>query len=329
MEIFLYAGNAVFPLILEILLGYALRKTGLLNEPFFHASRKLVFFVLLPCSVFLTICNVSGLSQINWGLTAYTFAAVLVLFALGVLVSLFLPDRRKRGVFVQCVYRSNYNIIAVPLAGLLGGEAGLAAAAVLSVTTLPQFNILAAVSMSMFMDASSARRRWRRTLLEVVKNPLVLASLAGLAVLLLREAFPSHAVSLAAVPFLYTAMDAVGKMAAPMALMTLGGLLDFKALAAKPRELVLGVLLRTLIAPLLGLGGAVWLAQAGVLSFQAGDYACLLAVFASPLATVTGVMAAQTDNDAALADELVLCTTVTGVFTLFGFVSLLRVLGYI
>lgn len=330
MEILRYAGNAVLPLILEIFFGYFLRWTGLLDESFFHASRKLVFFVLLPCSVFLTICNVPGLSSINWGLTAYVFAAVLTLFVLGLLVSLFISDRRQRGIMIQAAYRSNYNIIAVPLAGMLGGEAGLAAAAVLSVTTLPQFNILAAISMSMFVESSTAQSRWKQALLEVLKNPLVLSSMAGLAVLLLREAVPSGNISLAsAVPPLYTAMDAVAKMSTPMALITLGGLLDFRRLAASPGLLALGVLLRVLIAPLLGLGGAIWLVHAGVLSLQGGEYACMLAVFASPLATVTGVMAAQTGNDAAFADELVLCTTMISIFTLFGGVSLLRALGYI
>jgi len=335
MDVFRYAGNATFPLILLILTGCIVRKTGMVGENFFQQCRKIVFYLFLPCSIFLNIYNLESLEAVNLRLTLYVFAAVMVLFGLGVLVSLSFPDRRKRGVLIQAAFRSNYNIIAVPLAQMLGGQAGLAAAAVLMVTTIPQFNILAVISMTMFLGKKQERQSWKSLLLEIIKNPLVISSLAGLGCLLLRWWLPCNDLGepifslFGTLPVVYDTVGSLAKVATPLALVTLGGLLDFQKLGGCLRDLAIGTVLRLLVAPVLGLGGAYLLVRAGVLTLNAGEFASLLAVFAPPLATVTGIMAAQMDNDDVLADDLVLVTTAVSALTIFGFACLLRAVGLI
>ena len=48
MSIFLFAINAVLPLVLLILLGYLLRRVGFLNDEFLKIGNKVVFRVALP-----------------------------------------------------------------------------------------------------------------------------------------------------------------------------------------------------------------------------------------------------------------------------------------
>ncbi len=335
MDVLQYALNAILPLVLQIAAGYGLRRIGLLDEHFFRQCRKLVFYIVVPFSTFCCIYEVGSLSSIHWGMTLYCFAAVLVLFGVGVLVALWMPDRRKRGVMVQCSYRSNYNIIAVPLAQALGGQAGLTAVAILSVTTIPQFNVLAVIALSMFLRQSGKKQRIVSLLVDIIKNPMVIACLAGLICLLLRQFVPRRAdgtllFSLSGtLPFVYSAVHGIGKMSTPLALITLGGLFEGRKLSGNGRDLVLGTVLRTVIAPLIGLGGACWLVSQGFLELNTGEFACLIAVFASPLATVSGVMAAQMHNDDVLADQLVLTTTVVSAFTVFATACILRAAGLI
>lgn len=335
MDVFQYAINAILPLVLQIAAGYGFRRIGLLDEHFFRQCRKIVFYIVVPFSTFCCIYEVDSLSSIHWSLTFYCFAAVLILFGIGVLAALWVPDRRKRGVMVQCSYRSNYNIIAVPLSQALGGQAGLTAAAILSVPTIPQFNILAVIALSMFLRHNGKKQRLGAMLFDIIKNPMVIACLAGLGCLLLRQFVPrrgdgSLLFSLSGtLPFLYSAIHGIGKMSTPLALITLGGLFEGRKLSGNGRDLILGTALRTIIAPLVGLGGACWLVSRGLMQLNTGEFACLVAVFASPLATVSGVMAAQMHNDDVLADHLVLTTTVVSAFTVFAAACILRAAGFI
>lgn len=332
MEAFQYAANALAPLILEIALGCFLRKIGLLGENFFRQCRQLVFFVVVPVSTFCCIYDTQSVHDIHWGLSAYVFLAVLALFALGFCISLAFRDRRKRGVIIQATYRSNYNIIATPLSQALGGQAGLMAAAVLSMTTIPQFNILAVIGLTCFQTEKGGRS-FRQHLLDIVKNPMIVACAAGIACLLLRWALPKNSLGApvfslsGTLPFLYSALSAVGKMSTPLALITLGGLFDFRCLRGHTGELVFGTILRTVVSPLIGVGGAVLAERAGLLTVSAAEYACLIAVFGSPMATISGIMAAQMGGDDVLADQLVVSTTITSAFTIFATVCLLRFAG--
>ena len=52
MESFIFALNAVAPIILTVAIGYLLKKIGMMNEDFAKKANKIVFRVFLPqCSL--------------------------------------------------------------------------------------------------------------------------------------------------------------------------------------------------------------------------------------------------------------------------------------
>ena len=65
--ILLTAINAVFPIVLMILLGYLLRRSGFLNDAFIKTGTKLVFRVCLPCVLFSNVYSMSAAQTIDWG----------------------------------------------------------------------------------------------------------------------------------------------------------------------------------------------------------------------------------------------------------------------
>ena len=92
MEVFLFAVNAIVPILLLILLGYLLRRTGLLSEAFFREGNRLVFRVALPILIYTNVYDVAGLGEIRWDAVLYGLGAVLLIFALGLAaVLLFVP----------------------------------------------------------------------------------------------------------------------------------------------------------------------------------------------------------------------------------------------
>ena len=121
-HIFLTAFNAVAPIILLILLGYLLRQKGFLTEGFLENGNKLVFKILLPTMLFINIYHIESLSGIRWDLAIYALTAIFVIFCLSLVTAMITtPVAERRGVVLQCCFRSNFVIIGLPLASALGG----------------------------------------------------------------------------------------------------------------------------------------------------------------------------------------------------------------
>lgn len=331
-----YALRAILPLILEIALGCFLRRIGFLDAAFFQKGRRLVYYTALPASIFYGIYTTQTIREINPGLLVFCFLMVLMLFGIGTLMAVTLfPDHRKRGVVIQSAYRSNFSIIAISLSEALGGSGALSAAAVLSATTIPEFNVLAVLSMTMFVHPEGGKSPLRQSLRGIVTNPLIIGSLTGLGCLLVRQALPcdadGNAVFLLSekLPWLFSFIRALGQMSTPLALICLGGLFDFSKLRGAGRDILIGCALRVLIAPAVSLGAAIALNASGLMHFSTAEFACMVSVFASPLATVTGVMAAQMGSDDVYGDQLVVLTTLIGAFTLFITVCVMRANGFL
>ena len=133
MEILGFTFNAIGPIVLLILLGYGLKRVGVLDKNFLKTANGLVFRVFLPVLLFYNVYEIDDLQVVGWGSIGYALVMIVVLFLLGMaVVHCFVPDTRQKGVILQCVYRSNYAIIGLPLAASLGDETSVAFAAVLS-----------------------------------------------------------------------------------------------------------------------------------------------------------------------------------------------------
>ncbi len=156
-----------------------------LGEPFWAGLEKLVYFVLFPALLFHAIARthidfaatapfvVSGLSALCGGmllgfLARPLFGAQMMLFA-------------SR---YQCAYRFN-SYIGLAVAASLHGEAGIAAMGILLGAAVPLAN-LASVWML-------ARHGNTGVLREIVRNPLILATVAGLLFNLAEGVLPAFA----------------------------------------------------------------------------------------------------------------------------------------
>ena len=334
--IFLYAINAVLPIILLILLGYFLRQKGFVGETFVKEGNKLVFRVALPAMLFYNVYNVGSLGEINWGIVWFSLGSIALLFLLGLVMAvLFVKDKRRKGVLLQCVFRSNYAIIGVPLAEALGGSEGVAVVAVMSAFIVPAFNALAVVALSIFTGEDGERPSVKEVLRRIVTNPLIIAVAAGLLALAVRSLLPklgdgTPVFSLQRdLLFLYKTVETVSRMASPLALIVLGGQFVFSAAGKMLREIVLGTAWRTVLSPAIGLGLAILLNRLGLLRFGPAEYTALVALFGTPVAVSSAIMAGEMGNDEQLAGQYVVWTSLASMFTIFLFVVLLRSMGLI
>lgn len=323
-EIFMYAINAVMPIILLIVLGYALKVMGFFGSDFLKMANKMVFRVCLPCLLFYNVYNISNLGAIRWDVVGYSIVIIAILFVLGLLtVCFFVKDKKQKGVILQCVFRSNFAIIGIPLSEALGGAEGVAIAAILSAFTIPFFNILAVISLSLFVSEGDNKIDVKDICTKIVKNPLIIGVCFGLAALVIRSLIPVKAdgtlvFSLSgSLTFLYTAIGNVAKIASPLALIVLGGQFTFSAVRGMLKEIVTGTLWRIVLAPLVGVVAAAVLSRMNFLHFDITVYPALVALFGSPVAVSSAIMAGEMDNDEQLASQLVVWTSVGSMFTIF------------
>lgn len=335
VQIFMTATEAVLPIVLLILLGFLLRAKGFLSDGFLSVGSKVVFRLCLPVLLFTSVYSIENLSRIRWDLCLYCVGSFALIFLLGAAAAVVTtPVAERRGVLVQCIFRSNFAIIGMPLAATLGGEEAMAVAAVLAAVMIPLFNVLAVLALSMFRKDENGRVNVKKIAGDVVRNPLIVSAAAGLLVLLVRqwqiERFGTVVFSLERdLAAVYGVLRDLKSMTTPLALIVLGGQFRFSAVRGLLREVVTGTVWRIALAPVIGVGGAILLSRWGVLQCGAAEYPALIALYGSPVAVSSAIMAREMHNDEQLATQLLVWTSVASIVTIFAAVCLMMGMGLI
>lgn len=335
LHILVTASNAVLPIVLLILLGYWLRRINFVSADFVKLGNKLVFNVFLPCMLFINVYDIKSFDSISWDIVLYSVIMVFLLFLLGVLLAVFTTKApRMRGPITQCMFRSNFAIIGLPLATALGGEEAEATAAIISAFTIPVFNILAVLSLTMYETGNGKGKVDIAGILKkICRNPLIISIVLGLVCLGLRSLqtllFGKTVFLIKDIGFVYDTLNKLKSIASPFALVVLGGQFTFSAVKSLWKEISAGTIGRIVIAPVLGIGAAILLNALGVLSCGAKEIPALIALFGSPAAVSSAVMAAQMGSDEQLAVQLVVWTSLGSIFTIFAAVCLLMATGFL
>ncbi len=329
MESFIFAINAVLPLLLLVVLGYLLKKIKLFSEDFLAKGNKFCFYVALPVLLFKNIYD-STFDNIDWKLILFVVVAIICVFIIGLLmVMLFCHERDKKGVILQAVFRSNFAYIGIPLAtslfasGSLEAKETLAYVSLISMFAIPLFNILAVVSLTLFQNEKKID--FKKTFLGIVRNPLIIGTMVGILFIAFRTLVPNAAFFVRdQLSFLYKVVTNIASIASPLALIVLGGQFEFKATKELWKYILPTSIFRIVIVPLAILTIAVSLDI-----FNSAKIAALLALYASPVAVASAIMAKEMNNDHILAGQIVVWTTLASSITIFLFIFVFRLLGYL
>lgn len=327
-DAFSFAANAVLPIVLMIAFGYVLKRIGLLSKEFLDVGNKLTFRVFLPAMLFYNVYAVSSIGDINFRFVIFGVAAILVIFFMATAIGCwFTKDAAKRGALIQAVFRSNYAIIGIPLATSLFGEKGGAAAGVMSAFCVPLFNALGVITLTVFNRYGEKKIELKKILSGIAKNPLIIATVSGLAVLGVREVFNTVGIGyrLSDMTVLFSVLKSVGSVCTPFALIVLGGRFEFSAVSRLWKEILLGTVVRTVAVPVLGLSAAFLLRD--YLCLAGEHFATYVGVFATPVAVASAIMAKEMGADDELAGQLVVWTSLVSAVTIFIYVTLLRFAG--
>lgn len=311
MDNLILSFTVIFPMFLQLILGYFLKHIGLTDEHSLQICNKLVFRVFLPAVLFLNIYNADLQHDFDGFFLLCGGITILVCFCiLMILVPRFERDPKKCGVLIQGIFRSNFALFGVSMTISLFGEENAGVASLLTAVAIPMFNILSVVALEVFRGG---KPNLKKILLGIIKNPLIIASLSALALLLLGIRLPG---------VLEKTLQDISKVATPLALLVLGGTFDFSKLRGSLLEMSVGVIGRLIVVP------AVFLPVFHALGFQGLEMGAVLMMLASPTAVSSFPMAVEMDADGTLAGQIVVGSTLLCMLTLFFWIFLLKELDW-
>ena len=288
-----------------ILCGYLVCRYTALNRTVWAQVEILVYYLLFPVLLFYSIVR----SPLNLGAASGLIAAGLCLCAAGIAMAYVLPvlpwigrhvNRRDHAGAAQVAFRFN-SFIALALAERLLGAPGLVLIAVLIGVCVPVLNVGAVWPM--------ARHAQRGVAGELVRNPLVIGTVAGLLANLLGFVIPLWLEP--AVSRIGSASLALGLMAAGAGLQ-LGSLLGFKLLS------LLLLSIRHLWLPLIAWG------LSRIFGLGTAQTTILLLFASVPTASSCYVLAARMGYDGAYVAGLVTLSTLLGMLSLPFALAVLR-----
>ena len=280
-----------------ILLGYLICRYTALNRSVWQPVESLVYYLLFPVLLFQSIVK----SPVDIGAASGLIAAGLTMGVTGIALAYSLPhwpllgrhiDARDHAASAQVAFRFN-SFIGLAIAERLAGAEGLLMIAVLIGVCVPLFNVAAVWPMARHGQHSFAR--------ELVRNPLIIATLSGLVANLLGFRIPEWA------------SPTVGRISAAslaLGLMAAGAGLQF-GLLARGKTLSVAVLtIRHLAQPLLAF------AMARLFGLNPVQTTVLLAFSALPTASTCYVLAARMGYNGPYVAGLVTLSTLLGMASL-------------
>lgn len=307
---FLLSLNAIASIFVIMAVGYGAKRLLRLEKEYIGRFNSLAFHTLLPLMLFNNIYTSNirgGVSFLCLGLALTVLAALFLLTWF--FIKLVEPANSQRGVMIQASFRSNFLLLGMPLIQELCPGADLATVSVMLAIVVPCFNMLAVVTLETF---SRKQINVRQILLGIAKNPLIIASAAGI----LANLSGLHLPDCLASP-----ISQLGSSASPVALLLLGAQFEFRDVRLHQRNLAICTVLRLLVYP------GVALPLAALTGLRGPEFAVLISMFATPTAVASFSMAAQMGGNPELAASAVTVTTLLSAATMFLWVFLFKSLG--
>jgi len=309
---FLFSVNTVMPLFLLIALGFFLKRSEFLPEKFFSAGNKMVFYILLPVTIFNSIFSADLSELASVGFAAFAIGATAFSFVIVWAVSVFfIKDKQVLGPFVQGAFRSNMVFVGIPLMRNLAGEIGVARFALIIALVMPLYNIFSILVLSVCADTDE-KLKFITVVKTILKNPLIIAIIISITFSLLNIQLPQAATR---------TLSDLSNMATPMALICLGGGIIFLGFDKKFKYAIIASVLKIVVVPL------AFTTAAYALGFRGIDLAAFMVLGGTSSAVAGYTMVIQMGGDSYTAGNIILFSTLLSSLTLTLFIYVMVVLG--
>ncbi|HDV7283180.1 TPA: AEC family transporter [Mannheimia haemolytica] len=316
--------GVTLPTILLMLFGIFLRRRKFIDDTFCNMASKVVFNFTLPPMIFLNMLKspLDFSSQINLISTGVGGSILIYLWAEW-WAARHIENRRYRCIFTQGTFRTNAAILGIALILNAYGDKALAAASVYISCLVITFNVLAVITLT--SSLSEKKVNVGRLLISILKNPLILAVIAGL---IFNYFELSHQIP--------KPLESAGKLMAsltlPLALICTGASINFKQLkqfnqgaeSTINKIVLFSASIRLIFAPIFFL-----LLGKFVFQLPPMELGIVFVAASAPVASATYAMTRNYGGDGEAAANLIGITTLGSMFSASIGLFLLRQIGWV
>jgi predicted permease len=273
--------------------GWVLARLTHWGGDFWSGIEKLTYFVLFPALLFYSNARAS----VDVAAAGPLIATIVSTISVGIVLGLagrmlFRPPQPVFGAGFQCAFRFN-TYIGLALAARLAGDHGLALMATVLGFTVPIVNVVSVFGLARGRPAQAAQ--------EILRNPLILSCLAGIAWGVAGLPLPQVA---------HTVLGRLGGAALVLGLLAVGAALNL----APPRanRAFIGYVLAVKLVALPAVAWAIgrWLV------LPSETFALAVALAALPTASAAYILAVRLGGDGGVASTLVSYSVAASLLTL-------------
>ncbi len=299
----------VVPIFVIILLGWVVRKRGLITPEFLAPANRLVYYFSIPALVFNAIANTSFHEQFDGRILLLTLLSATIVYLFAFMVSRLkaMPPSRT-GTFMQGAGQGNVGYFGLPIAFYYLGDGGLARAAILCGFLMILQNFLSLLALSVYNQSERQVLDGIELLKKILGNPSIISALAGIVFSMLGFSLPT---------VISRIFDILGGLAPPMALLLIGASISTQLIRHYLKPTLGVVVLKLLVLP--GIGVFFFT----LLGISSNDFLPAIILLACPTATVVYVMAKQLQGDADFAAAAISVTTLFSSLTMLFWLAIL------
>ncbi len=311
----MFSLNAVLPVFIVIAVVFAVRQLDIIDDHSIKRMSTLVFRVALPVMLFRDISRSRFNDFFDVKLLSIALITTLLTFFVAYALSHVVTEK-SRGSFIQGCFRSNYAIIGLSVIGNILGEANTGKGAIVTTFVIPLYNILAVIVLTAYsLNKTKHERAFDfKMVLNILTNPMIIGIALGIPFSYFNIQLPE---------FVGLGINYLAGVATPLALIAIGGSIKFNTFVSKLTPALIVSAYKLIIVPLMFIPLALYLGQRGE------NLVVLFIMYASPTAVSSFVMADIMQNDAPLAANIVLLSTLLSAFTFTAGIFILRSFGFI
>jgi malonate transporter and related proteins len=293
---------ALMPVFLLIVLGFVLKRSLMRLETQWHGLERLTYYVLFPMLLIQTLVKADltkvPVAGVGGALLISAFSMSMLCLALRPLLARCNVDGPAfTSIFQGATRWQTY--VALAVSGNLFGDTGLALASVAMVAIIPLVNVLSVAVLAHY--ASAEKQSVGSIVMTVVRNPLIWACAIGLAINVVHLPLPRiwHEVA-----------DALGRSSLAIGLLVTGAGLHLEGLLRPSAAATLGVVLKLILMPAMGIGLALAFGLSG------SNLVIVAACSAVPCSSSAYVLARQMGGDAPLLAQIITLQTILAAITM-------------
>lgn len=302
------------PIFVVVSLGAILKRIAVINDEFIRVASNLVFNIGLPVMLFISTAKTDFSQLANpRNLAIVVTMTMIVFFGAWLAAWWHVQEKSERGVYAQGAYRGNLVIIGLAFCANAYGEQGLAIAALPVAVLVTLYNVLAVYILNVTLNPQG-RNTIKDTIIGILKNPLIIGIVSGLAV------------NLSTLPLPKLVLDTgsyFSRLALPLALLCIGGAMNLSALRLSSGAALGATLWKLVLSPLIVCLIAV------PLGIRGPELAVLFLLASAPTAAASFVMVKAMGGNAALAANIIVLSTLGSLVTVTGGLFILKYLGLV